>query len=54
MYMHEPEGEAEPVALVRSRLSSGVLFLAAALILLFGIVPGILFGFLEKASVLKW
>ena len=54
MYMHEPEGDAEPMTLAGSRISTGALFAAATLILLFGIVPGILFGLLEQASVLKW
>jgi NADH-quinone oxidoreductase subunit N len=56
MYMHEPEGGSSQTAtqLPASRLSSAVLFGAAGLIIVFGVVPGIVFGLLEQASVLKW
>jgi NADH-quinone oxidoreductase subunit N len=51
MYMHEPEGEfvaddaSPPVVAVTA---------AAGVTLLFGVAPGLLLGFLEKAAVLRW
>jgi NADH-quinone oxidoreductase subunit N len=51
MYMYEPEGEFEvddaPAPLV------GIVA-AAATTLVLGVVPGIVMGFLDRASVLRW
>jgi NADH-quinone oxidoreductase subunit N len=51
MYMQEPEGDAVP-----DRSPAPVLGVAAAaaVTLVLGVVPGVLVGVLERASVLRW
>ncbi len=51
MFMREPEGEAETDESFLPRLVIGV---AAALVLVFGVFPGLLAGFLDQAAVLRW
>jgi NADH-quinone oxidoreductase subunit N len=51
MYMQEPTGEAEPD---RSLLPTLVIAIPAIVTLLLGVLPGLVTGFLEKASVIGW
>jgi NADH-quinone oxidoreductase subunit N len=51
MFMREPQGEDETDPTVLSRFVVGV---PAVLVLAFGVVPGLVIGFLDKAAVLKW
>jgi len=51
MYMQEPTGEAEPD---RSLLPTLVIAIPAIVTLLLGVLPGLVTGFLEKASVIRW
>jgi NADH-quinone oxidoreductase subunit N len=51
MYTQDPDPAAEPVG--RDPAPRFALVVAAALTLLFGILPGILFGFLDSASALR-
>jgi NADH-quinone oxidoreductase subunit N len=51
MFMREPEGEAETDESLLPRLVVG---LSAALVLVFGVFPSLVLGFLEQASVLRW
>ncbi|MEX0833796.1 MAG: NADH-quinone oxidoreductase subunit NuoN [Actinomycetota bacterium] len=50
MYMKEPEEATAPSA----GAEAFVVAVPAFLTLLFGLFPGIVFGFLEKASVIRW
>jgi NADH-quinone oxidoreductase subunit N len=52
MYMQEPEQEA--AAIEPGGVGRFVVGVTAALTLLFGVVPGILFHFLESASVIRF
>jgi len=51
MYMQEPTGEVEPD---RSLLPTLVIAIPAVVTLLLGVLPGLVTGFLEKASVIRW
>jgi NADH-quinone oxidoreductase subunit N len=51
MYMHEPEGEAELDETLAARL---VVAVPAVLVLVLGVFPGLVVGFLERAAVLRW
>ncbi len=53
MYMQDPDhAPAEPV-IERTRSPRLAVVVPAALTLLFGVLPGILFGFLDQASVVR-
>ena len=51
MFMQEPEGEAETD---ESLLPRFVVAVAAALVLVLGVFPGLVIGFLDRAAVLRW
>jgi NADH-quinone oxidoreductase subunit N len=51
MFMHEPEGEAETDETLVPRLVVGV---SAALVLVLGVFPNLVVGFLDQAAVLRW
>jgi NADH-quinone oxidoreductase subunit N len=51
MYMQEPEGETEADDALMPRL---VVAVPAALVLAFGVFPGLVLGFLDQAAVLRW
>jgi NADH-quinone oxidoreductase subunit N len=51
MYMQEPEGEAETDETVLPRLVVGI---PAAVVVVLGVVPGLVLGFLDRAAVLRW
>jgi NADH:ubiquinone oxidoreductase subunit 2 (subunit N) len=51
MYMYEPEGDL--TADVAPAPVAGVA-VAAAVTLVLGVLPGLLVGLLDKASVLRW
>jgi NADH-quinone oxidoreductase subunit N len=51
MFMQEPQGEAETDEAIAPRLLVGV---PAALVLAFGVFPGLVVGFLDRAAVLRW
>ncbi len=51
MFMHEPEGDAETDETFLPRLVVGV---SAALVLVLGVFPGLVIGFLDRAAVLRW
>ena len=51
MFMQDPEGEA---VADDAPLPGWTLAVPAVLTLAFGVFPGLLFGLLEKASVLRW
>ncbi|HEX6330250.1 MAG TPA: NADH-quinone oxidoreductase subunit NuoN [Actinomycetota bacterium] len=51
MFMHEPEGEPETD---RGWVPRFVVGLPAALVLILGVFPGLVVGFLETAAVLRW
>jgi len=51
MYMREPEGDADTDT---SALPVAVVGVAAALVVLFGLVPSLVTGFLDQAAVLRW
>jgi NADH-quinone oxidoreductase subunit N len=51
MFMQEPEGEAETDETLLPRLAVGV---PAAAVLVLGVFPGLVVGFLDTAAVLRW
>ena len=51
MFMRDPEGDAETDDTLLPRLVVGI---PAALVLVFGLFPGLLTGFLDQAAVLRW
>jgi NADH-quinone oxidoreductase subunit N len=51
MFMQEPEGEAETDETLLPRI---VVAVPAALVLVIGVFPGLVVGFLEQAAVLRW
>jgi NADH-quinone oxidoreductase subunit N len=51
MYMHEPEGDAETDEMLVPRL---VVAVPAVLVLVLGIFPGLVAGFLDQAAILRW
>ncbi len=51
MYMQEPYGDGEPDRTLAPRL---VLAIPAVVTLVLGVFPGLVVGFLDKASVLRW
>ena len=51
MFMQESQGEGEPDESVLPRL---VVAVPAILVLVFGVFPGLLLGFLDRAAVLRW
>jgi NADH-quinone oxidoreductase subunit N len=51
MYMQDPEREADEDRSVPVRL---VLLVPAAAVLVLGILPGVIVGVIDKASVLRW
>ena len=51
MFMQEPVGEAETDDALGPRLLVG---LPAALVLVLGVFPGLVIGFLDRAAVLRW
>ena len=51
MYMRDPEGAEE---IRPSPLPTIAVVVPAALTLLFGVLPGLVLGFLEKASVIRF
>jgi len=51
MFMHEPEGDEATDETFLPRLVIGV---SAALVLVLGVFPGLVIGFLDRAAVLRW
>jgi NADH-quinone oxidoreductase subunit N len=51
MFMQEPQGEDEPDESLFPRV---VVSVPAILVLVFGVFPGLLLGFLDRAAVLRW
>jgi NADH-quinone oxidoreductase subunit N len=51
MFMREPEGEEETDETLVPKLVVGV---AAASVLVLGVFPGLVLGFLDQAAVLRW
>jgi NADH-quinone oxidoreductase subunit N len=51
MFMREPAGELETDETLMPRL---VVAVPAALVLILGVLPGLVIGFLDKAAVLRW
>jgi NADH-quinone oxidoreductase subunit N len=51
MYMHEPEGDAETDETLLPRL---VVAVPAVLVLVLGVFPGLVAGFLDKAAIIRW
>ena len=51
MFMREPEGDEEPDPTTMPRL---VVAVPATLVLVFGLFPGLILGFLDQAAVLRW
>jgi NADH-quinone oxidoreductase subunit N len=51
MFMQEPEGDADIDETLVPRLVVGV---SAALVLVLGVFPGLVVGFLDRAAVLRW
>jgi NADH-quinone oxidoreductase subunit N len=51
MYMHEPEGDAETDETLVPRL---VVAVPAVLVLVLGVFPGLVAGFLDQAAILRW
>ena len=51
MFMQEPEGEDETDESVLPRV---VVAIPAILVLVFGVFPSLLLGFLDRAAVLRW
>jgi NADH-quinone oxidoreductase subunit N len=51
MFMRDPEGEIETDPTVFPRF---VVAVPALLVLVIGVLPGVVIGFLDKASVLRW
>jgi len=51
MFMREPEEDTHPD---ESWLPRVALAVPAALVLLFGVFPGLIVGVLERAAVLRW
>jgi NADH-quinone oxidoreductase subunit N len=51
MYMHEPDGDAETDETLAPRL---VVAVPAVLVLVLGVFPGLVAGFLDQAAILRW
>jgi NADH-quinone oxidoreductase subunit N len=51
MFMHEPEGDADTDETLAPRL---VVAVPALLVLVLGVFPGLVAGFLDQAAVLRW
>jgi NADH-quinone oxidoreductase subunit N len=51
MYMHEPDGDAETDETLAPRL---VVAVPAILVLVLGVFPGLVAGFLDQAAILRW
>jgi NADH-quinone oxidoreductase subunit N len=51
MFMHDPQGEEEPDPSLFPRL---VVAVPAAAVLVLGVFPGLVVGFLDRAAVLRW
>jgi NADH-quinone oxidoreductase subunit N len=51
MYMHEPDGDAETDETMVPRL---VVAVPAVLVLVLGVFPGLVAGFLDQAAILRW
>jgi NADH:ubiquinone oxidoreductase subunit 2 (subunit N) len=51
MFMHEPEGDEEPDPSLFPRL---VVAVPAVAVLVLGVFPGLVVGFLDRAAVLRW
>jgi NADH-quinone oxidoreductase subunit N len=51
MFMHDPEGDEEPDPSLFPRL---VVAVPAAAVLVLGVFPGLVVGFLDRAAVLRW
>ncbi|MGZ8593613.1 MAG: proton-conducting transporter transmembrane domain-containing protein, partial [Actinomycetota bacterium] len=51
MFMREPDGDAETDEGFGARLLVGV---PAVLVLVLGVFPGLVIGFLDRAAVLRW
>jgi NADH:ubiquinone oxidoreductase subunit 2 (subunit N) len=51
MFMREPEEDTRPD---ESWLPRVALAVPAVLVVVFGVFPGLIVGFLERAAVLRW
>jgi len=54
MYMQEPPAEGTVLEIERAPVGSVAVAIPAVLTVLFGILPGLLFGFLSHASVIRF
>jgi NADH-quinone oxidoreductase subunit N len=54
MYMSEPQDHISEVAPDRAAVPSALISSLAAVTLALGLFPGLVAGFIEKASVLRW